>query len=61
MTCDKCPNLKPIERGFYECALFVDKNGNQMLDKHSLWNKVQMKSKPRYCEVDDEGKELEDD
>ena len=61
MTCDKCPNLKPIEGGYFECTYFVHKDGTQMLSKHSLKDKVDMLSKPIMCEVDENGDEPKDD
>ena len=60
MTCDKCPNLKK-QNGNYFCTHFVTENGEQILSKHTLEIKVMTKSKPRYCEVDDNGKEIDDE
>jgi len=60
MRCYECPHLEKVN-GNYKCNHFVDKEGRQLLTTHTLEVKVLTKSKPHYCEVDENGKEVDDD
>ncbi len=54
MICAECPNLIE-ENGIYKCTYMVDEHNAQKLSPHYLAVKVEMKSKPRLCNVNKKG------
>ena len=51
-TCKNCKHLKELDTygGKYECAKYVDVNGEQIMGENTIFAKVAMESKPAMCE-----------
>ena len=51
-SCKNCKHLKELDTygGKYECAKYVDVNGEQIMGENTIFAKVAMESKPAMCE-----------
>ena len=51
-SCKNCKHLKELDihARNYECAKYVDVNGEQIMGENIIFAKVQMESKPAMCE-----------
>ena len=51
-SCKNCKHLKELDihGGKYECAKYVDVNGEQIMGENTIFAKVAMESKPAMCE-----------
>ena len=51
-SCKNCKHLKELDiyAQKYECAKYVDVNGEQIMGENTIFAKVAMESKPAMCE-----------